>query len=405
MTFEKGFWQMAYDKGGGTGGDTGTGVDLFDPAGSGSLYESLGEARAACPVVHNDRHGGHWMVLGYEAAKEVLTRPDRFSSEGGITLDESPVSGSLIETDPPRHRELRRPLDRYFGAQHLSRYEPFVVETTDRLIGGWIDDGRCDIVAAFAGPLAASVLARVVLGLPDATDAAAILEAAEAVESGAAGVRNEAALRDLILDLITSRRSSDERTDDVLSAIVFGTTAEGPLTEAQVYNTIRLFLGAGQDTTKAAIANAVLRLTTVPHLEPRLRERSLTRGDVDELLRLDSPVVGLCRVAREAVTLEGQPIAKGDKLMVFYGAANRDANRFPDPEQLDLDRADNAHLAFGSGVHRCIGASLARLEIRIAIERLLAQVRDLRRASTAPVVFRPGVIRYPESLVVTFRPS
>jgi cytochrome P450 len=394
---------MSSDVGATTGADLAevlSHFDIYDPAASKILDDVLHEAHRKCPVAHSDAHGGYYLVAGYAEATEVLGDDARFSSKGGKSI---PAQQTLemppIDSDPPEHREYRKLLNRFFSKAGLAHHEPAVRELARALIDGFIDAGRVEFVHDFAGALTGGTLCRVILNLDEPE---LMAQAQERVERISEGNTPEAwmELTGFLRKLISEREPHGR--DDVLNAILGGSVLGRPLTDDEKLGVvIVLFLG-GLDTTRAAISCIVHHLAVNPGLEERLRTTDWTRSDLDEFLRHDSPVTGLARTVTTDTELGGQPLKAGDKVLVHYYGANHDPERFPGPDTLDFERGRNPHLAFGVGIHRCLGSNLARLQIRVAFEELLSRVQNIRIADGAQIEFAPGIARQPVTLPVEF---
>ncbi len=381
--------------------------DLHDPELAPRYYEVTGAARRSCPIGRTDASGGYWVVTRYDDVKTVLQNPSAFCSERGVgLLDPKLVGrvGSILETDPPRHRELRRPVEQHLTKRQVwAAHEPAVRALAHGLVDSWIDRGEFEVVSEYSGPLSAGSLASL-MGLDFDQRRSDLLEAAQ---YSAQGTRNgspeDPRLHAFVERVIRDRQASGAARDDVLSTILDGGDfGDRPLSDDELYGNVRVLITAGFGTTKAAIANIALRLTQTPGLEDRLRDPRWVESDLDELLRLDSPVTGLCRVATQDVELGGQVIREGDRVMVLYASANRDEDFFTDSDRLDFDRPVNPHLAFGMGIHRCIGSNLARMGIAVGYDVLLSRVKNLALKEGTEIVYAHGNVRAPLALPVTF---
>jgi cytochrome P450 len=203
-------------------------------------------------------------------------------------------------------------------------------------------------------------------------------------------------------EFLRDRAASGSQRDDVLSAIVNGTVQGRPLTlEEQVGATMIMFTG-GLDTTKAALGNIALHLAEDPSLERRLRDPEWIKGDLDEFLRYESPIMFMARTVTRDTELSGCPLKPGDRVAVHYASANRDESRFEHADQLRFGRERNPHAAFGLGPHRCIGMHFARLQIEIAFSELLSRVTNLRIPDGTHVETAVGIVLSPEHLPVVF---
>jgi cytochrome P450 len=376
--------------------------DVYDPTVSRMLNEVAHEAHRHCPVAHSDAHGGYFLVAGYAEAATVLGDDARFSSHGGKSIpSRQMLDMPPLDSDPPEHRDYRRLLNRFFSKAGLARHEPAIREIARSLVDSFVDAGHVEIVSDFAAPLTGATLCRVILNLEEPelmSRAQALVEKISTVNTPEAWGELSGFLRDLI-----STREPDGR-DDVLNAILTGTVQGRSLTDDEKLGVvIVLFLG-GLDTTRAAISCIVHHLAVNPGLEERLRGTDWTRSDLDEFLRHDSVVTGLARTVTVDTELGGQPLRAGDRLLVHYYAANHDPAQFPNPDTLDFGRSRNPHLAFGVGIHRCLGSNLARLQIRVAFDELLPRVQNIRIEDGREIELAPGIARQPVALPVVFDP-
>jgi cytochrome P450 len=376
--------------------------DIYAPGGSGMLNEVVHQAHRQCPVAHSDAHGGYYLVAGYAAAAAALGDDARFSSRGGKSIPARQVlEMPPLDCDPPEHRDYRRLLNRFFSRAGLARHEPAIRDIARSLIDGFTGSGRAEIVHDYAAPLTGATLCRVILNLDEPE---LMAQAQERVEKISTANTPEAwsELSGFLRKLISDRKPDGR--DDVLTAILTGSVLGSPLTEDEKLGVvIVLFLG-GLDTTRAAISCIVHHLAVRPGLEERLRSPGWTRSDLDEFLRHDSVVTGLARTVTGDTELGGQPLRAGDRLLVHYYGANHDPRQFPNPDTLDFERGRNPHLAFGVGIHRCLGSNLARLQIRVAVDELLSRVQNIRLADRTEIEFAPGVARHPVILPVVFDP-
>jgi cytochrome P450 len=251
------------------------------------------------------------------------------------------------------------------------------------------------------------------LGLPEAS-AVEFVQNFEAATSGGTGVDDldEAAPGhgllahfDTVMSTIAARRATP--SDDIISYLVHADIDGEPLDDTELLGFVSLILAGGLLTTTDAIGNALIQLERQPEDRARLRrEPSLIPMAVEEFLRFEAPVMGLARTATRDTELNGQRIAKGDKVLMLWASANRDAAAFPEPDRCILDRPSNRHMAFGVGIHRCLGSNLGRLEFRIALEEILRRMPDHRidldNVVMAPVVgVTYGRVRIP----MTFTPG
>jgi cytochrome P450 len=377
--------------------------DLYDPVLADRVYDVLADARERCPVPHSNANGGFWLVTRYEDVKTVLHDDDTYISSPGKSL---PVRQTHpmppIDSDPPMHREFRLLLNRFFSRTALEPYAPAIADIARETVDSWVDDERCEVVEDFANPFTATVLAKIILGVEDIDAIRKVQHLVEAVGSANAATAWQD-LEAFVTALLEARRNAVEQPDDVIGAILNGEVAGRSLTETERLGVTTVLLLGGLDTTKGAISNIAWRMTEDRTLEERLRGSDWARTSLDEFLRIDSPVTALARTVTTETVLGDAELRPGDHVLVHYASANRDGAVFEHPDQLDLERAKNPHVAFGLGIHRCIGSNLARISIAAAINEILERVEHIRLSPGAEVHFTPGAARHPSSLPITFR--
>jgi cytochrome P450 len=297
---------------------------------------------------------------------------------------------SMLMLNPPDHTRLRRLVSSAFTARRVQGLRRAVERMVDDLLDGM--DGELDFVEAFAFPLPVSVIGEL-LGVP-AGDRAQFqtlvrdwTQVLEIITPDVLTVADPAAatIRQYLAGLVDERRRRP--ADDLLTALVQAQAADDRLTDEEVLSNAALLFAAGFETTTNLLANGLVALLEHPEQRDLLAERpDLAQPAVEELLRYDSPVQISGRMAMEPVEVAGVTIDAGDRIVGYLGAANRDPDRFAEPDRLRLDRADNAPLSFGGGIHYCLGAPLARLEAQIALPALVRRFPKLELAG-------PGQIR------------
>jgi cytochrome P450 len=374
--------------------------DLYDPAHSKRLWEVLHYAQSNCPVMKTDADSGYYVITKYDDLRTVTENPATFSSiEAG--LRGIPIAMPPLTVDPPIQTEYRRQLNPFLSRSFLSKYEPLIRQIARDLLDDLVPRGRMEFMSDFAIPLTSANLARVIL---DDDNQARIERAIDVATKISSEGTPEAffEMKDIAQEFLRDRAATHSDRADVLSAIVNGTVEGRPLTDDErVGATIILFTG-GLDTTKAAMGNIVRRLTDDPGLEARLRDPGWINEDLDEFLRFDSPIMFMARTVMAETELNGCPLKPGDRVAIHFAAANRDPDRFDDPDELRFDRGSNPHAAFGMGVHRCIGLHFARLQIQIAFEELFSRVTRLRVPDGEQVEIAAGVVLSPEYLPLEF---
>ncbi len=356
--------------------------------------------RSECPV-HQEPHHGVYMVTGYDEVLAIYHDQETFSSVNSVIgpfasfpvplegddltdlIEEHrgalPFTDQLPSFDPPRHTEHRGLLMRLFTPRRLQENEDAMWEIADELIASFAQRGSCEFVGEFASPMALLVIADL-LGVPDEDRSRFREQMAAPSSSGKAGVEHSPLefLYDTFRAYIEERRA--EPRDDVLSRIAQATFPDGslPSVDDVMLLAANLF-AAGQETTVRLLTYALQRLAEDQDLQRRLRDdHSLIPGFIEEALRFESPIKGDFRLAKRTTEVGGVTIPAGATVMLINGAANRDERKFECPNEFRPDRTDaREHVAFGHGIHFCIGAALARAEGRITVERLLDRLTDI----------------------------
>lgn len=374
--------------------------DLFKTEHMVRRWDVLEYGRKHCPVIHTDADEGYYIVTRYEDVRAIAEDPATFSSqEPG--LRGVPIPMPPLTEDPPRHNQFRSLLNRYFSRSFLLRYEDVMRASANEIIDAFIDAGRCELIHDFAIPFTAACLARVILD-DDNQDrmAAAVVIASRIGSEGTPEAffdmteHSRACLQD--------RVASGRERDDVLSAIVSGTVDGRPLTTEEQVGIVTVLFTGGLDTTKGAMGNIARHMATIPGIEQRLRDPNWVRRDLDEFLRFESPVSFQARTVTRDVVVNGCPMKAGDRLAIHFASADRDEVKFEHPDELRFDRERNPHAAFGLGIHRCIGAQFARLQIEIAFSELLRRAGNFRLPAGEHAEMAPGVVLTPELLPLEF---
>lgn len=382
-------------------------------------YPFYHRLRAEDPV-HRSLMGA-WVLTRYDDVVMVL-RDQRFGRKGFEPFLE-PVFGagtgpaglvtSMLWRDPPDHTRLRALVNKAFTPRVVERMRPHIQEIVDRLLDDVQETKRMDVIADLAYPLPAIVICEMLgvrtsdrnmfrqwsldiarsldaIGLPTDPDVAA--------QGNAARRALTAYFRD---GLIPERRKRPQA--DLLSALIAAEEQGDKLSEGELLATCNLLFVAGHETTVNLIGNGLLALLRHSDQFRTLREDpALIQSAVEELLRYDGPVQRAGRIPNTDVEIDGKKIAQGEMVVALIGAANRDPANFPDPDRLDITRGATDHIAFGWGIHFCLGAPLARVEAQIAINTLLHRMPGLTLATTAPEWRETSVLRGLKALPVAF---
>jgi cytochrome P450 len=355
----------------------------FDPQALSALedpYPIFRELREEHPIFHSAERD-LWVVSRYDDVRAVLLDPATFASGMG-TVPTGFVSAKpmMISQDPPYHTQLRSAVHVTFTPRRMRELEGFIRTTARALVDAIDPEAETDLFEALTDPLPVAVVTELLgIGFEDRREfgrhAGAIIHATEG--EGPSAAEAIAWIYAYLEQVLREREKTPG--DDLVSHLLRPGPGERPLTHDEVVGFCALLLMAGTETTTNALGNAIVLLHRHPDVRRRLVERpeGLARA-IEEFLRLESPVPGLSRVATRDVEIHGVTIPKGARVHMAFAAANRDPRAFPDPDALDAARSPNPHLAFSLGIHFCLGASLARNELRIALEELLPRFPGYR---------------------------
>jgi len=350
---------------------------------------------ARLPPPENSRYV--WLVVGHEEARLALADP-RLAKDGqniGISfLDEELIGRHLLSTDPPQHTRLRSLIAREFTARRISALRPRIQEITDTLLDAMLPQGRADLVESLAHPLPLTVICEL-LGVPELDRVAFRKMSTDVVapESSQAGYDAIVELAAYFTELIERKRCSGP-ADDLLGALIRTTAEDGDrLSPEELRGMAYILLIAGHETTVNLISSGVHALLTHPGQLADLRaDMTLLDGAVEEMLRYEGPVENATfRYAAEPLDLAGRAIDRGEPVMIGLTSADRDGTRYPEPDSFDIRRETRGHVAFGHGIHHCLGAPLARLETKVALSSLLTRCPDLA-LDGPPGPWLPGML-------------
>jgi cytochrome P450 len=403
------------------------GVDLTDldafaagfPHATFTRLRALGPVLWHEPTVHTPDGEGFWSVHSHAACMTVVHDPGAFSSEtggtrpyGGTTLNDLPMAGLMLNmTDDPRHQRVRLLVSKGLTPRMIARLEDDLRTRTARLVDTAIEQGTCDFVSDVAGELPMQAIC-ILMGIPEA-DRHQLFEwiehvfdfkGGDAFETNAEASHAAASMFEYGAALIAEKRALP--ADDMLSVVCHAhLEGEEPpeLTDQELQFFFSLLWAAGADTTRNAIAGAVVALDQFPDQWRALRAAGhVPASGVEEVVRWTHPAAYNRRTATRDLDLHGETVHAGEKVVFWEASANRDEGVFDEPFRFDLQRDPNPHLGFGHGVHHCLGANLARLEIRVVLDELCARVGAVE--SAGPVEWtrsnkHTGIRRLPVRLV------
>jgi len=404
-----------------------TGIRFGSPEQKAGAHEIYSRLRAESPVVRVDLPGRQtaWLVTRYSDVAAVLTDPrfvkDPLNARGGADSGRRdpwippmfrPLTRNMLDVDPPDHGRLRALVHKAFTPKLIDGLAGRIESIAESLLGQTSGHGSMDLIREYALPIPTIVIAEI-LGIPSSDRSRfhrwsqSIVAATPAGWGMLRAIPGVVSFLRYIRKLVRRRRV--ERGDDVVSGLVAAEEAGERLNEDELVAMIFLLLIAGHETTVNLIGNGTLALLDHPDQMERLRaDPTLGRSGVEELLRFEGPLeTATERYAREDAEVAGVTIPRGSLVHAVLLSANRDESQFSNPESLDLSREPNRHLAFGLGIHYCLGAPLARLEGRIAFDVLLRRCPDLRLVHPRERVrWKRGlVLRGLRELPVSFRAS
>jgi cytochrome P450 len=367
-----------------------------------AIYRRL---RDEFPVYH-DEDADFWALSRFDDVRLAANDPGTYSSEG--TEIGQGLLPQIQQLDPPRHDRLRELVSMGFTPRRVSEIEPRVRAIARELLDGFASRGRCDLVAEFARHLPSRVIGEMI-GVPPERreDLLAVTESMLAApESGTLAERNRhpaERIYAVFAELLEERRS--ERRGDLMSALLDAEIDGRGLTQEELLGFCFVLIVAGNDTTTTLISNGAVLLAHHPEQRDELvRSPEKIPGAVEEMLRFESPAQALPRRTTRPVKLHGVEIPAGEAVKLVWAAANRDEREFPEPDRFDVERNLKRHLAFGQGIHFCLGANLARLEARVAFEELLGRIPDYK-LEAEPTWLRSIWARAHPEVMLQFSPA
>ena len=392
--------------------DWATDFDMFEPGYVADPASRWAEQRDRCPIAFTERRQRTWLPVRYEDLSAIAHDVERFSSRDIAVV--SPLDVPLndvipvppISSDPPFHTWARRLLLPAFGPSAINEMTPITRALAHSLIDEHFRDGTGDVATDYAQHIPVRVIAQMI-GIPLEDEPKFTGWAVRTLQEG---LQNLANLPEVFAEMtayfvqhVAERRAmpAGSRPDDILTMLLEAETDQ-PMTDEHLLGTCFLLLIAGIDTTWSNIGSALLHLATHPEDQQRLRdEPDLMPMAVEEFLRFYSPVT-MARYVTEDTEFNGCPMQEGDKVLMAFPAGNHDPAMFEDADRFIIDRAKNRHFAFGSGIHRCLGSNLARMEIRVAVEVFLERIPTFELADPDAVFWNGGQVRGPRRVPIRF---
>lgn len=378
------------------------GFDPWDPAFLADPYPAYAELRARGRV-HWFEPTNQWLVPHHADVSALLrdrrlgrTYLHRFTHEefgrSAPPPEHEPFhtlnDHGMLDLEPPDHTRIRRLVSKAFTPRTVERLRPYVRDLAGELVAGLVERGGGDLLKEVAEPLPVAVIAEM-LGIPEAdrgplrpwsADICGMYELNPSEETAAKAVRASVEFSDYLRELIAARRK--EPGDDLISGLIAAHDEDDRLTEQEMISTAVLLLNAGHEATVNATVNGWWALFRNPGQLAALRaDHTLIPSAIEELMRYDTPLQLFERWVLDDIEIDGTTIPRGAEIAMLFGSANHDPAVFTDPERLDLTRAENPHISFSAGIHYCIGAPLARIELAASMTALLEQAPALRPAA------------------------
>ena len=391
--------------------------DIFDPDYVRDPVPVWDELRERCPIAHTTRWGGSWLPTRYEDLQKMVKMVPALSSRSSVVVPPAPELREIlvaeakkygsesppITADPPEHMPFRRLILPFFSPHAVEGQIPYTRALCNSLIDGFIEKGEADAAAGYAQQITPRVIAHV-LGIdPGRADdfvdwVRGLLEFGQTQPE--MRIKYRGIIRDFFQEMVAERRANPG--DDAISTLIRAEVDGKKLDDYKVVGVCVLLLVAGIDTTWSSISSSLLHFATHPQDRARMRaEPELLPTAVEELLRFHSPVT-MARKVTEPVEMDGVEMVPGDRVLLNFPSANRDPAVFERPEEVQLDRKRNRHIAFGLGIHRCAGSNLARMEMQVALRVWFDRIGEFELADPDGVTWAGGQVRGPRTVPVRF---
>lgn len=371
------------------------------------LYGMLGNMHRTCPVAHSDAHGGFHLMAGYADVKSAFSNWQSMSSAGGVTLPRMREGIVVLENDPPEHADWRALFQRTLTPKILTDMKPRITQIANQLIDDFKAKGNCDLLYDYALPLPIMVLCALI-GLTSKTPREIFNMAMYLTSNMHDPEKFSVAFQDfaemVLLELYDRRKSP---RDDYITELTSATVNGKPLTDHEFVKVMHGFLTAGHESTSAAITSLLFHVLSRPELKTTVEtDDELRSAVIEETLRLNPPFLAFCRRSTEPQQYHGAEIPADTAVMLSIAGANRDPSEFKDPATFDPNRPRKAHMTFGHGIHTCTGASLARLEMRVALSVLLERIPDIElQSGNIEYEIFGGIFMKPRPVLARFMPQ
>jgi cytochrome P450 len=390
--------------------------DHLSPELARDLHPTLARARSLCPVARSDVYeDGFWVLTRYEEVLKVAQDWQTFSSELGITVPYKPPSTQMkilpVAVDPPLQRTFKRLVNAHFTPAKVTPWEAPTRVLVTELIDRFIERGECDFMTEFARPFPGLAFFDQALHAPAAdleqvNHWATMASLTHLEESGESLMKLAGWIGRFIATRQADERGGAAKRGDVVDAVLDAQIEGRPITSQEAIGTIHLLILGGLETTAGVLGAAMMRFCEHPEILDQIRARPESLGAaVEELLRLDGSFICIGRTARHDTEIDGHQVKAGERVIMYWASANRDAAEFDDPDTFDPARERNRHIAFGAGPHRCVGSNLARMNLRIAIDEIAHRLRDIKLKPGAGIDFHSTFNRAPLSVPITFTPG
>jgi len=394
-------------------------IDLWNPDSfaAGHPHAQYDWLRANDPVHFQEEPNGagYWAVTRYKDVYDVDRNFQSFSSEPTVMIQDAPDQGAafggykmMLMMDPPQHTAFRKLIRQEFTQPISAGRTPRMQQLARQIVDDVIERGECDFVSQVAGEMPSYVIAEL-MGMP-LDDGRELYKLTEAIHTAAGGTPNEAGAVAVFKMFEYGRKLIDEKRarpkDDLATKLLQAEVDGKKLDDIEFLLFFLLLIDAGGDTTRNLLSAGMLALLGNPQQHAWLMADLPGRlhSAREELLRWCSPVIYMRRRATRDTELDGRKIKEGDKVVMYFGAANRDPAKFAHPDTLDLARAPNEHIAFGTGPHGCLGQHIARIEIDAMLVEVLTRMKDFR-LKEAPRWLPSNFISGPQMMPVTFAPA